>query len=30
MINKDACEECKFCHKNKAFCEDMKQIRASD
>jgi transcription elongation factor S-II len=29
-INKDACEECRFCHKKNAFCEDMKQIRASD
>lgn len=29
-INKDACEECRYCHKRKAFCEDMKQIRASD
>jgi hypothetical protein len=29
-INKDACEECRYCHKKKAFCEDQKQIRASD
>jgi Pyruvate/2-oxoacid:ferredoxin oxidoreductase delta subunit len=29
-INKDACEECRFCHAEKAFCEDMKQTRASD
>lgn len=29
-INKDACEECRFCRKKNAFCEDMKQIRASD
>lgn len=29
-VNKDACEECRYCHQKKAFCEDMKQIRASD
>lgn len=29
-INKDACEECRYCHQLRAFCEDMKQIRASD
>lgn len=29
-ISKDAKEECRFCHKKAAYCEDMKQIRASD
>lgn len=29
-INKDASEECRYCHKKKAYCEDQKQIRASD
>lgn len=29
-INKDAKEECRFCKKLAAYCEDMKQIRASD
>ena len=29
-INKDACEECRYCRAKKAFCEDMKQIRAAD
>ena len=29
-LNKDANEECPACHKNAAYCEDMKQIRASD
>ncbi len=29
-INKDAAEECRKCHKNMAYCEDMKQTRASD
>lgn len=30
QINKDACQECRFCHKEAAYCEDQKQIRASD
>jgi hypothetical protein len=29
-INKDACEECRFCRKKSAYCEDQKQIRAAD
>jgi len=29
-INKDASEECRFCYKKAAYCEDQKQIRASD
>lgn len=29
-INKDASEECKYCHQKAAYCEDQKQIRASD
>lgn len=29
-INKDACEECRYCRKRTAYCEDQKQIRASD
>ena len=30
QINKDACEECRYCHNKAAYCEDQKQIRASD
>lgn len=29
-INKDASEECRYCRKKAAYCEDQKQIRASD
>ncbi len=29
-INKGASEECRFCKKKEAYCDDMKQIRASD
>lgn len=29
-INKNASEECRFCRAKAAYCEDQKQIRASD
>ena len=29
-INKGASEECRFCRKPMAYCDDMKQIRAAD